>query len=360
MIRKIIRFLFGLTTEKIDAPAIDVDVTVIVPAYNEEETLATTLESLKQQTYPIKQIIVIDDCSTDRTGEIAREHGATVIRTPSNTGSKSRAQNFVIDKIKTDYFVTIDADTTLEPHAIERIVPCITDGKTLSACGFVIPQVIQTFWERARFVEYVYGLSLFKRAQSHLKMPLVSSGCFSIFNKTLFESAGRFPEGNIAEDMALTWKAHILGYTIKYSPHAVCYPKDPSNWIQYKGQVLRWYRGFFQCLNDYNTKLLYNIRLLCFVSLYIFFGLLSLVFIAVIFFMVPSLTPFAVGLFLFDFLIGFVFTVYSGIKLKMLTQIIINYPLLLLVTPLNALMFIYAFWVECVERNRLTTWDKGH
>lgn len=356
----IVRFLFGLEDVEEHQPHIQPEITVIVPAYNEAETIETTITNLKKQTYPIKEIIVIDDCSTDETGDIARSHGVKVIRTNKNTGSKSRAQNFAIDSIQTNYFVTIDADTTLAPDAIEKIIPAIIDGKTLSVCGFVIPQVIETIWERARFVEYVYGLSLFKRAQSHLKMPLVSSGCFSIFNKYLFDKAGRFPEGNIAEDMALTWKAHLMGYSIKYVPAAICYPKDPSNWKQYKGQVLRWYRGFFQCIKDYKTTLTYNIRLLFFISLYTLFGLLSLVFLFTTFFITPSITPLFAGLLLIDFVIGFVFAVYMGMKLNMAKDIIINYPLLILLTPINALMFLYAFWKECIVNEKLVTWEKGH
>jgi biofilm PGA synthesis N-glycosyltransferase PgaC len=69
---------------------------------------------------------------------------------------------------------------------------------------------------KARLIEYLYGIGLFKKAQEHVSMPMVSSGCFSAFNVKLLNEIGRFPEGNIAEDMALTWKAHIAGYKIKF------------------------------------------------------------------------------------------------------------------------------------------------
>lgn len=68
--------------------------TVIIPAYNEESSISDTVKSLQKQTMPPKRIIVVDDFSTDNTGEIARALGVEVIRPPENTGSKAGAQNF--------------------------------------------------------------------------------------------------------------------------------------------------------------------------------------------------------------------------------------------------------------------------
>jgi glycosyltransferase involved in cell wall biosynthesis len=67
-------------------------VTVLVPAYNEAETVGDTLQSLMAQTVPAVEIIVIDDGSTDATSEVARRYGVTVVRPPKNTGSKAGAR----------------------------------------------------------------------------------------------------------------------------------------------------------------------------------------------------------------------------------------------------------------------------
>lgn len=345
-------------------------VTVLVPAYNEEAVIRDTLESLAQQTYKnIREIIVIDDCSSDRTSEIAKELGATVVKTPQNTGTKSRAQNYAIPFVKTPVFVTIDADTTLDPRAIDRIIPFLYDGQTLSACGFVIPQVIHTFWERARTAEYLYGLGLFKSAQEHVSMPLVSSGCFSAFNLKLFKNAGMFPENNIAEDMALTWKAHLMGYKIKYVSDAICYPKEPATWVQYKGQLTRWYRGFFQCISDYKTSLLRNPKLAAFVLFYLIMGLISPLWL---FFAIwygyliasggtPSLFSLAViGVFLVDVVVGYTTTIIKGKQTNKLIEAVTGYPLLWLISPLNSCLFLYSMAQEWLMKNKLTNWEKGH
>lgn len=66
-----------------------VPVTVIVPAYNEAASIADTIRSLQSQSAAPVEIIVVDDCSTDRTGQVARSLGVTVIRPPERTGSKA-------------------------------------------------------------------------------------------------------------------------------------------------------------------------------------------------------------------------------------------------------------------------------
>ena len=67
--------------------------TVIVPAYNEAESIADTVRSLLAQTVRPAEIIVVDDGSSDGTGDIARALGVTVLRPPRGTGSKAGAQN---------------------------------------------------------------------------------------------------------------------------------------------------------------------------------------------------------------------------------------------------------------------------
>jgi len=186
-IKKVIMFLFGIKREKTSTEDYRPSVTILIPAFNEEDIITETILNMREQTYPIQEIVVADDHSTDRTGEISKKIGVRVVRTPKNTGAKSRAQNYALNFIDTDVVVTVDADTSLDSKAIEYLLPALADGKTLSACGFVIPQVIETFWEKARLEEYLYGIGLFKRAQEHVSVPLVSSGCFSAFKFKAFK-----------------------------------------------------------------------------------------------------------------------------------------------------------------------------
>jgi len=93
--------------------------TVVVPAYNEAASIVDTIRSIQAQTLPPEEIIVIDDHSSDNTGDLARSCGVTVLRPPSNTGSKAGAQNFALGQVRTPYVMAIDGDTTLAPTGAE-------------------------------------------------------------------------------------------------------------------------------------------------------------------------------------------------------------------------------------------------
>ncbi|MFD9812816.1 glycosyltransferase family 2 protein [Streptomyces sp. NPDC059080] len=123
-------------------------ITVIVPAHNEEEGLPATLESLARQTAPPDRVLVVDDASTDRTGEVAAAHGATVLRPPRNLGSKARAQNHALPHCTTDLVLAVDADTVLAPDYIETVLPVFDDPAVTVAAGTVRTRHTRTIWER--------------------------------------------------------------------------------------------------------------------------------------------------------------------------------------------------------------------
>ncbi len=156
-------------------------VTVIVPAYNESQSVGDTVRSLLAQSTPPAEVLVVDDGSTDRTGEVAAAAGARVIRPPRNTGSKAGAQTFALDFVTTPLVMAVDADTTLEPDAIQQVLGAFDDPSVAAACGYVLPRHVNTVWERGRYVEYLYTFSFVKQIQDFYGRPLISSGCFSMY-----------------------------------------------------------------------------------------------------------------------------------------------------------------------------------
>jgi len=185
-------------------------VTVIVPAYNEASCIADTINSLLAQTLMAQEIIVIDDGSTDHTAEICRSLGVTVISPAKNTGSKAGAQNYALDQIQTPFTLAIDADTTLKNDAIEKLYTAMTEDDVVDVCGFVIPQYVNTLWERGRYVEYLMAFTFYKEIQSYYEKPLISSGCFSLFRTDYLKQIGGWSLRTMAEDMDLTWTAYQL------------------------------------------------------------------------------------------------------------------------------------------------------
>lgn len=97
-------------------------VSVVIPAYNEEDYIGPCLESLKRQTVKPHEVIVVDNNSTDRTAEIARSLGAVVIH-ESRPGT-IHARDTGFDAATGDIIARTDADTQCDPTWIESIQKC--------------------------------------------------------------------------------------------------------------------------------------------------------------------------------------------------------------------------------------------
>ncbi|WP_431999828.1 glycosyltransferase family 2 protein [Streptomyces sioyaensis] len=221
-------------------------ITVIVPAHNEEEGLPATLESLARQTVRPDRILVVDDASTDRTGEVAAAHGVTVLRPPHNLGSKAKAQNFALPQCTTDLVLAVDADTVLAPDYIETVVPVFEDPGVAVAAGTVRTRHTRTLWERGRSTEYLFGFHWHRPIQARANSPMVCSGCCSVFRRDDLMAFGGFPERTIVEDMDFTWSQQIAGRRAVYVSDAVALAADPEDFTYLRKQVWRWMAGFCQ------------------------------------------------------------------------------------------------------------------
>lgn len=220
--------------------------TVIVPAYNEATSLADTVRSLRAQTAPPREIIVVDDCSTDGTGDVARALGVTVVCPPTNTGSKAGAQSFGLRYVRTPLTVAVDADTVLAPDALERLLPAFDRPRVAAACGLVLPRRVRSIWERGRYVEYLFAFTYYKQVQEYYGKPLISSGCFSMYRTALLRAQAGWSDRTLAEDMDLTWAFYQAGHEVRFVPEAVCYPIEPATFTLMGKQLRRWSHGFVQ------------------------------------------------------------------------------------------------------------------
>jgi glycosyltransferase involved in cell wall biosynthesis len=103
-------------------------VSIVIPAYNAERTVAETIQSAIGQTWPRKEIIVVDDGSTDRTAEIVDRFAPTVRLVPSENRGLSAAVNLAIQHSHGDYIQELDADDLLTPDKIERQLSALRAG----------------------------------------------------------------------------------------------------------------------------------------------------------------------------------------------------------------------------------------
>jgi cellulose synthase/poly-beta-1,6-N-acetylglucosamine synthase-like glycosyltransferase len=231
-----------------DVPS-TLSVTIVIPAWNEEDYIAATIESVLAQDYPC-QVIVVNDRSTDRTSEIAHSYaGVRVIDVEDKAGSKSQALNRAIPFVETDIFICVDADTELDTNSVSRLLRAFNNPDVMVASGFVVSKHDRNFWQAARCGDYIIGQSLVKTAQENLNAVQVASGCFFAIRTPLLKQYG-FDDRTLAEDMDLTWIAIESGYDVAFVKDANCYVNDPDTWYLYNKQVYRWYAGMFQCIRQ--------------------------------------------------------------------------------------------------------------
>jgi cellulose synthase/poly-beta-1,6-N-acetylglucosamine synthase-like glycosyltransferase len=234
-------------------------ITVIVPAFNEQDNIADTIESLLRQTRPADHIIVVDDCSTDRTGEIARSYtdrGVIVLQPPENLGSKAKAQNFALPFVTTELVLPIDGDTELATDYIALLVPVFRDPQVAVASGCVLTKRQDTIWEKARQLEYLLGFHWYRTIQQMAGSVTVCSGCCTVFRRDLLSEG--FPETTLTEDIFYTWEQHIAKRKAVYVADAVARAAEPESLKYLSKQLKRWKCGWFHGFRMQYGRLLRN------------------------------------------------------------------------------------------------------
>jgi cellulose synthase/poly-beta-1,6-N-acetylglucosamine synthase-like glycosyltransferase len=339
-----------------------VPVTVVVPAYNEAATIADTLISLLTQSVAPEEIIVVDDCSTDDTADVAARLGVTVIRPERNTGSKAGAQTYALRQVSTALVMAIDADTTLAPDAIEQLLPAFTDNEVVAACGSVIPRRVRSIWERGRYVEYLFAFTFYKRVQEAWGAPLIASGCFSLYRTDAVRAVGGWSTRTLAEDMDLTWTFYEYGWKVRFIPEAVCYPIEPPDAHFLGLQLKRWSHGFVQ-----NVRLHWHgVLAVPFLRQAVAVSCWDAVVAAVAYlFLLPVL---AIALGNPWLLLGYVIDV-PAIAVPVLAgalsrgevrRALVSLPCFFVIRTVNAMFFLKAVWLELVMKRTFTTYEKGH
>jgi len=337
------------------------NLTVLVPAYNESATIADTVRSLQAQTLKPEEIIVIDDCSTDNTAEIARSLGVTVLQPPRNTGCKAGAQNFAMDKVKTAYTMAIDGDTTLAPDAIAKLLAAFEDPNVAAACGLVLPRHVKTVWERGRYIEYLFAFSFYKPIQDYYERPLIASGCFSAYRTDILRAMGGWSTRTVAEDMDLTWTFYQAGHGVRFIPEAVCYPVEPHNWNFMRKQLKRWSHGFMQNVQLHWRKVLGLPFLRTVVAVAMWDAVVaSLAYLVAI----PLLAVLVSPLFLLGYLVDAPAVAFPVLVIaarrREVWRAIASIPSFFVIRTVNSVFILEAVWSELIVRRPLRVFEKGH
>lgn len=243
--------LHRISRKKRKKRAILDDVTVLVPAFNEEENVMGTLVSILHNSVRPKQVIVIDDGSTDDTAlkvrEFMREHSGVQLLQQSN-GGKARALNRGLAEVSTQYFIAIDGDTVLDRHAIKHLMHHISGTDLAAVAGTVMPIHTRTWLEKFQYLEYIVSQSIEKNALARVNAISVVPGPIGVWRADAVRHVGGYCTDTMVEDQALTLALHAYKYSISYEVKAKAYTETPHTISDFIKQRYRWTFGMLQCV----------------------------------------------------------------------------------------------------------------
>ena len=276
-------------------------VTICIPAYNEEATIAESVRSMLQIDYPDFEIVVTNDGSKDATFDVLRrEFGLQpfqmayrrtlsvanirgIYRSPQHphlvvidkdNGGRSDAVNAAVNAARHGLVCVVDADSVLERDSLRRVVrPFIEDPLTVASGGTVRIsngcQIVGGYMQRIdiargwlariQVLEYLRGFHNGRIGWAPMNALLIISGAFGVFRRTTLVAAGGFSTRTIGEDMEVTMRLHRFhrlagrAYRIAFVPDAVCWTEAPESLAVLRSQRTRWQRGLMESLWTHRT-----------------------------------------------------------------------------------------------------------
>lgn len=304
-IRHIYRIEYGGYSD-ISESSLTPPVSVLVPAFNEGPNIVENVKALLALNYPLFEVIVINDGSSDDTLDnlisgfslrrvthiyrhvikthsirdyyVSSTHPNLTVINKANSG-KSDSLNVGINVARYPYFCCIDADTLIERDAFLRLVRPIIESKELVvACGGILRiangctvrngvvtkiALPGDLLSRLQIVEYLRSFLFGRAGWSAINSLLLISGAFSLFHKKSVQQVGGFSNKTVSEDMEMVVRLHRFMRTCK-KPYRVVFISDPVGWTEVpsslamlKKQRIRWHRGLAQSL-FMNISMLFN------------------------------------------------------------------------------------------------------
>ena len=274
-------------------------ISVLMPAYNEAETIVEAVNAMRLLEYGEYEIIVIDDGSKDATLDRLIERFALVkVERPIRrtipsaelrgiyssasvanltvvskaNGGKADALNAGINVARYPLFCAVDADAVLEPDALLRVVKpfmerpretIATSGivRIANGCKVVDGRVVEVHTPPNRVamlqvVEYLRAFLANRVGWSRLQALFVISGAFGVFKTEAVKDAGGYRTDTVGEDMDLVLRLHRLfrerkeRYRIVFIPDPVVWTEVPEEFSTLRRQRNRWHRGLLECLTS--------------------------------------------------------------------------------------------------------------
>ena len=243
-------------------PARYPSVSMLVPCFNEEATLAATIDSLLALEYPEDklEVVVIDDGSKDKTAHIGRayaeRHPGKVRFLQKQNGGKYTALNLGLEHSRGEIIGCLDADSFADKDAlIEAVKTFESDGSVMAITPAMKVYKPRTILELMQNVEYTFGI-FYKKMFDNLSAINVLPGPFSLYKREVFDRIGPFRYAHNTEDMEIAFRMHAHGLRIVNAHTAFVYTTVPHTVRTLLRQRTRWSQGFLQNARDYKHMIL--------------------------------------------------------------------------------------------------------
>jgi cellulose synthase/poly-beta-1,6-N-acetylglucosamine synthase-like glycosyltransferase len=234
------------------------EVTVIIPVYNEEGTVESTLESLFALDYPQENlsIIVVNDGSTDGTAAVLEKYkdNPQIKIFSKENGGKYTALNFGIEKSTTAYIGCLDADSFVEKHALRRIMSRFAEPSVMAVTPSMIIDKPKGLIRHMQKAEYNFG-NFMRKALSLIGAIHITPGPFSFFRRGVFDTIGLYKHAHNTEDMEMAMRMQKNKMRIANATDALVYTVGPGSIGKLYKQRVRWVSGFIGNLIDYRDML---------------------------------------------------------------------------------------------------------
>jgi cellulose synthase/poly-beta-1,6-N-acetylglucosamine synthase-like glycosyltransferase len=279
-------------------------ISILAPAYNEQETIAASVRSFLNLHYPEFEVVVINDGSKDRTIEVLKNEFAllevpqirrmgmttqavravyrsqaypNLVVVDKENGGKADALNVGLLHSRYPVFCAVDADSLLDAKALLRAaryfleddntvaVGChvrVLNGATVAHGEVLQLHAPKTWVERFQVLEYLRVFFSTRVLWDRFGVVLIISGAFGLFSRQLVLDLGGYRTDTVGEDMELTVRIHRhclehkRPYSIRYAVDPVCWTQVPDSFKVLRRQRNRWHRGLWETLTNHSRVLL--------------------------------------------------------------------------------------------------------
>lgn len=227
--------------------------TVIIPAYNESNSVVRAMDSVYSSRYPKEKvrIVMVDDGSTDSTYRLAKNYAAghtdmDIVVVSKKNGGKAEALNYGAKNFALgELIMCLDADSYLAPDALTKSAVHFEDKSVVAMAANVKIIKRKGLLNLVQLFEYALSYQM-KRAESLFNVEYIVGGIGSVFRKSILKKVGYYDTNTVTEDIDLTLKILRLGnktYRASYGADVVAYTEAVLSIPALIRQRFRWKYG---------------------------------------------------------------------------------------------------------------------